>query len=169
MKRLVLVLIVVSFARVASAQVIINFAQSRVEFNSIDHDTLVPVGQLGEGTPLITSYQGFTILNAAQPAVGQVISSPVIPRTALTVISGVTPNQVFSLTFAQLGITAATLPACAIISPALCPAYQVVLATTGPAGVSARSALAASDSFALAAQVPPTKPALPSAVKIKAL
>lgn len=169
MKRLILVVVLLaSFARVASAQVIINFAQSRVEFTSTDHDTIVPAGQVGAGTPVITSYQGFTILNASNPAVGQVITSPVIARNAVTTISGTSPNQVFSLTFAQLGITAAALPACAAISPAVCPAYQVVLTTTGPAGVSARSVTAASDSFALAAQILPAKPALPSVVTIKA-
>ena len=152
----------------ASAQVIINFAASRVEFTSTDHDTLVPVGQVGAGTPLITSYQGFTILNAANPAAGQVITSPVIPRAAVSVISGVTPNQVFSLTFAQLGITAAALPACSVIAPLTCPAYQVVLTVDGPAGPTARGVLAASDPFSLAAQILPAKPASPSLVKVKA-
>jgi hypothetical protein len=169
MKRIVLALAVLLVVAVPlQAQVVINFAQSRVEFTSTDHDTLVPVGQVGAGTPLVATYQGFVVLNGSNPAVGSVVTSPVIPRAAVTTLSGASPNQVFSLTFAQLGITATTLPACSVIAPLLCPAYQVVLIADGPAGQTARGVGAASDSFSLAAQVLPTKPAPPSLVKVKA-
>lgn len=153
----------------ASAQVIINFAQSRVEFTSTDHDTIVPAGQVGAGGPVILTYQALVLLTAADPVAGNVIfTSAPIPRTAVTTISGVSPNQTFSLTFLQLGITAAVLPACTVVAPATCPAYSVILLTSGPAGTSARSLLAESDSFSLAALVLPAKPAPPSLVKVKA-
>lgn len=153
----------------AAPTVVVNLAQARIEFTSPDHDTLIPVGQVGEGSPMLLSYQAVILLTAADPVTGVVtITSPVIPKANVIVISGVTPNQIFSLTFVQLGITAAALPVCSAIAPATCPSYSVILLATGPSGTTVRSAASESDPFALAARTMPARPAPPSGLKVKA-
>lgn len=172
-KKVLLALALLLCARTTYAQtpptVVVNLAQARIEFTSPDHDTLIPVGQVGEGTPLLLSYQAVTLLTSADPLTGVVtITSPVIPKANAIVISGVSPNQVFSFTFLQLGIIPSALPICNAVAPATCPSYNVILMATGPSGTTVRSATSESDPFALAARTTPARPAPPSTVKVKA-
>jgi hypothetical protein len=152
----------------ADAQVIVNLAQARLEFTSPDHDELVPPDITGAGNPLLVSYRAIVLLSSVDPVTGPtVLFGTIVPRASATVISGTSPNQVFRLTFQQLGITSATFPACAVIAPATCPGYSIILTATGPGGSTSRSATSLSDSFALAAQTIPPRPAPPSGVRVR--
>lgn len=160
--------VMVLLSSTVTAQTIVNLAQARLEFTSVDHDSIVPVGVTGEGGPVLVSYRAIVLLTANDPVTGvTTLFGSIVPKASATVITGVTPNQTFSLTFAQLGITPATLPVCTAVAPALCPAYSIVLTANGPGGPTARLASATSDSFSLAAQILPARPASPSTVKVK--
>jgi hypothetical protein len=165
---LALALALLAAAAPAQAQVIVNLAQARLEFTSTDHDAVVPPGVTGEGGALLVSYRAILLLSSADPVTGATtLFGTVVPKASATVISGTSPNQVFSLTFAQLGITTATFPTCAAVSPATCPAYSIILTATGPGGSTSRSTTSLSDSFSLASQVLPARPAPPSTVRVR--
>lgn len=169
MKRLALLGVCAFLASVlsASAQVTVNLAQARIEFTSPSHDAVFQPGTVGAGDPVTSAYRAVVIPSAADPVTGvAVFSGGPTPKTLATIVGASLPAT-YSLTFAQLGISAATLPACVAVAPAVCPSYAIVLLATGTGGASARSAAAESDSFTVQGLLPQTPPASPANGKVK--
>jgi hypothetical protein len=148
----------------ASAQVVVNLAQARVEFTAAQHDAVFQPGTVGAGDPMTAAYRALVIVSTADPVTGVPVFNGGPTPKSLAVIVGVSVPVTYSLSFAQLGISAASLPACAA---ALCPTYAIVLVASGSGGTSARSATAASDAFTQQGLVPQTPPAAPANAKVK--
>lgn len=150
------------------AQVVVNLAQARVEFNSAKHDSQWPVGTVGAGTDVLTGYRALVIPAGGDPVTASPVwASGPIPKSVVTIV-GVTTPPTYSISFVNANITATTMPACTTIPPAPCPAYSIVLLSTGPGGQSARSATAQSDTFTLQGLLPQTPPDGPTNAKVKA-
>jgi hypothetical protein len=146
----------------ASAQVVVNPATAGLDFFSADHSAVIPVGQPNAGQPAIVSYQALVFPSAiTEPFSGTpTITGVVVPKAS--VVPDVTPGFL-RLTFAQMGIT--NLPACAVVAPAVCPAFSIVLVGTGPNGPSLKAVISESDSFMRAALIQ-IAPAGPSQLKV---
>ncbi len=156
-----LIALILVFAAAASAQVVVVPATASLDFVSADNVAVIPAGQANAGQPAITSYQASVFPSAADPTAGTpTIVGPVIAKTLAV---GNPAGTALRLTFAQMGITA--VPACTVVTPALCPSFSVVLVAIGPNGTTARSVAAESDSFMRAA-LGSSPPAAPSLLKV---
>lgn len=170
MKRVLALVAFVLFASVlsAQAQVVVNFAQARVEFTSAQNDSQWPVGTVGAGTDVLTGYRALVIPAGGDPVTASpVFSSGPIPKSIVTIVGATTPPT-YSISFVNANITTANMPACTAVPPTPCPAFAIVLLATGPGGTSARAATAASDTFTVQGLLLQTPPAGPTNAKVKA-
>ncbi len=153
----------------AQIPTVIDPVTARVEFQSADHTAIIPAGEAGAGGPAVVSYQAYLFLVAADVTTGvPLFSGPVIAKTLAAVVNA-TPPITYSLTFAQMGLSSA-IPACTVVAPATCPAYDIVLVSIGPGALTgtARAVASESDPFSLTPLLPTRAPASPAVVRIKA-
>lgn len=161
MKQMLLVLVFLSLAAAASAQVVVDPVLASVDFFSADHSAVIPVGFPSAGLPTVTSYQALVFPTAADVTTAvALITGTVVPKA--TAIASPTGRL---LTFAQLGVTA--IPVCAVVAPASCPLFKITLLAIGPGGTTARTVGSTSNSFLRASLAPNPLPAAPSMVVVQ--
>ena len=122
MRRVILTGVLLLLAAPLAAQpvgpAVVNPVTAKLEFRNID-----------QNNGILLSYQAYVFPDAAaEPFVGPlqpVVTSSVFPKTLAVPVVG--SAGTYSLTFAQLGITTATLPACTVIQPLTCPNYSIVM------------------------------------------
>jgi len=136
---------------------------SSVQFDSADHTALVPVGEVGAGTPKVTGYQALLLLASSDAVSGPVIATGTVLPKASVILSPVAtpPNPMFQATVGQLGIT---IPPCISLP---CPQYSLILTAVGPGGTSSRGAASESSPFTASVPVPTSPPAAPLRVVVK--
>jgi hypothetical protein len=150
-------------SRPVQAQIALNPATASVEFDSPDHTAVVPAGQVNAGQPKLSSYQAILLSAAADAVSGApLFTGPVIAKSVVT--AGTLPTTPYKLTFAQMGLTVAQVPACTTLP---CPQYTIVLLAIGPNGTSARGISAESPPFTSLVPAPGTPPAGPTNVVVK--
>jgi len=155
-----LAILLLAFAIPAHAQVA---NPSIVQFDSADHSALIPAGQVGAGTPKITSYQALLLLASSDAVAGPVVAAGAVLPKASVVASPIAtpPNPAYQATMSQLGIT---LPACTTLP---CTQYSIVLTALGPGGTSLRGVASESAPFTATVPAATSLPAAPTNVVVK--
>jgi len=159
-------------AQLPPNSVVVNPATATMEFNSPDHNTVAPPGDVSAGQPLITGYQPLLFPVAADVNTGTPIASgTVIPKANVVIVTPATTPPTYRTNFVQAGFVVGTgtnqIPPCTVVAPAVCPVYTMLMVAVGPNNrTSPRGVLSESNPFLLASLVV-TQPAAPGNVVVK--